>query len=76
MTEGQPFFFFPNECVPQDRTQGLRVTHRHLASRNQQQFDSHSPVKETQRKLKGTACRGSGDENRHNRNLIVISKFH
>lgn len=31
---------------------------------------------QTQRKLKGTACGECGDGNRHNRNLIVISKFH
>lgn len=70
------FLFFSSECVPQDRAQGLRVTYRHLASRSQQQFDSHSPEQEIQRKLKGTACRGSGAENRHNRNLSAIGKFH
>lgn len=48
------FFFFPMSASLRIGLRGC-VLHRHLASRNQQQFDSHSPEQETQRKLKGTA---------------------
>lgn len=74
MTEGQPFL--PNGYVPEGRAQWPCAAHRHLASRNLKQFDSHLPEQGTQQKLKGAAGGECGDENRHNRNLIAISKFH